>query len=67
MKQFKIVFVAILDIEDEADYWCVVQKHTKNKKESIAAEKICSLFSPITKQLKYIILFFILNRYILCT
>jgi len=49
---FSISFIAILDIEDEADYWCVVKKHTSNKEESIAAEKICSLFLPVSKQLK---------------
>ncbi|XP_060838419.1 cytoplasmic dynein 2 heavy chain 1 [Rhopalosiphum padi] len=43
---------AILDLEDEAEYWCVVKKHTSNKEESIAAGKICSLFLPVTKQLK---------------
>jgi len=64
LKQFYILFVAILDIEDESDYWCVVQKHTKNKGESIAAGKICSLFLPVTKQLKYLLffVFFVLFR-----
>lgn len=61
MKQLNILFVAILDIEDEGDYWCVVKKHTKNKEESIAAEKICSLLLPVTKQLKYL-LFFVLYK-----
>lgn len=55
------MFVAILDIEDEGDYWCVVKKHTKNKEESMAAEKICSLLLPVTKQLKYL-LFFVLYK-----
>lgn len=48
-----ICCIAIIDIEDEAEYWMVVKTHTKNKSELIAAEKICSLFSPVTKQLKY--------------
>lgn len=58
------VFVAIVDIEDEAEYWTVVKKHTNNKSESIAAGKICSLFSPVTKQLKYLKKFQI-DRFIL--
>jgi len=63
LKQFYILFVAILDIEDESDYWCVVQKHTKNKEESIAARKICSLFLPVTKQLKYLLFFVLIRLY----
>lgn len=42
-----------MDIEDEADYWSVVKKHTNHKAEAKAAEKICSLFIPVAKQLKY--------------
>lgn len=52
---FFVVPTAILDIEDEADYWSVVKNHTNNKEESIAAGKIYSLFLPVTKQLKYYI------------
>lgn len=59
----KILFfsVAILDIEDEAEYWSVVKKNSNNKEESRASGKICSLFMPVAKQLKYNLS---LNRFI---
>jgi len=46
------LYLAILDIGDEADYWSVMKTHTNNKEQSLAAEKICALLTPVTKQLK---------------
>ncbi|XP_050420010.1 cytoplasmic dynein 2 heavy chain 1 [Adelges cooleyi] len=42
----------ILDLQDEADYWSVVKKNTKNKAESVAADKICCYLTPVAKQLR---------------
>lgn len=50
---FPFYSTAVLDIGDEADYWSAVKKYTKNKEQSLAAEKICSLLGPVSKQLKY--------------
>lgn len=48
-----IYLSAIIDIQDELDYWYIVKKHTNNREETKAAGKICSLLLPVSKQFKY--------------
>ncbi|XP_050526495.1 cytoplasmic dynein 2 heavy chain 1 isoform X2 [Daktulosphaira vitifoliae] len=46
----------ILDVQDEIDYWVVVQNNTNNKKESVAAEKIVIYLTSVVKQMKEILI-----------